>query len=216
MSDTANFMDTPGFDPYRSSGYFQTQTITAATAMTRRVRIVREALKPFVATVSVALLAITSMPAISLAQELYKHVDENGIITYTDRPRSGEEQARDLGAPNVASPEVRRQIDTELRRESNEESARQRLQEESINSAVEIERRLEEERGSYTFTIQSILDTQPQDPPQPSQDTAQEQPVEMVVPEPAQAPDERRSDRRERNPADRGREAQEHRERERR
>jgi Domain of unknown function (DUF4124) len=182
--------------------------------MRRKVRIVREALKPFVATVAVALLAIASMPAISLAQELYKHVDENGTVTYTDRPQSADEQARDIGVPNVASPELRRQIDADLRRESSEESARQRLQEESINSAVEIERRLEDERGSYTFTIQSILDAQPQDPPQPSQDTAQEQPVEVVVPEPAQAPDARRGDRRERNPAYRGRETQEHRERE--
>ncbi|HEY6821943.1 MAG TPA: DUF4124 domain-containing protein, partial [Burkholderiales bacterium] len=63
----------------------------------------RKALKPLVATVTVALLAITSTPGL-LAQELYKHVDENGRVTYTDRPQSGNEEARDFGPPNVASP----------------------------------------------------------------------------------------------------------------
>jgi uncharacterized protein DUF4124 len=45
-----------------------------------------------------------------LAQTLYKHVDENGKITYSDHPQQGGDAVENAGSPNVAAPQARQQM----------------------------------------------------------------------------------------------------------
>ena len=42
---------------------------------------------------------------------LYKHVDEAGAVTYSDRPQRPLQEALNLPPPNVATPEARRQLE---------------------------------------------------------------------------------------------------------
>jgi hypothetical protein len=56
------------------------------------------------------ILAFAPVPDSLLAQELYKHVDENGKITYSDRPQEARDKVENPGSPNVASPEARQQM----------------------------------------------------------------------------------------------------------
>jgi hypothetical protein len=44
------------------------------------------------------------------AQRLYKHVDENGHVTYTDRPPLAGQKPEKEKTRNVASPEANRQM----------------------------------------------------------------------------------------------------------
>lgn len=68
--------------------------------------------------VLLVIAVMLSVPA--FAQKLYKHVDEKGNVTYTDRAPKGDQKAEKPKAPNVASPEARQQLqyaEQERRRE---------------------------------------------------------------------------------------------------
>jgi uncharacterized protein DUF4124 len=45
-----------------------------------------------------------------LAQKLYRHVDEKGNVSFSDRPQQAGQKAEKPNVPNVASPEERRQL----------------------------------------------------------------------------------------------------------
>jgi hypothetical protein len=68
------------------------------------------------------LLLIAGFSAgVAAAAELYRHVDETGKVTYSDRPRQPYQQVRRLPAPNIATPEARLQLD--LARQASEREA---------------------------------------------------------------------------------------------
>jgi len=54
---------------------------------------------------------------------LYRHVDANGKVVYTDRPDAAEEKGHAVAPTNVASPEARRQMYIELQNSNREEQA---------------------------------------------------------------------------------------------
>ena len=55
--------------------------------------------------------------------ELYKHVDEAGRVTYSDKPRHPDAQVITLPPPNVTTPEARRQLELARQRMDAEERA---------------------------------------------------------------------------------------------
>src|SRR5579885_1053759 len=58
-----------------------------------------------------ALLAVMFLSAaLPAAAGLYKHVDADGKVTYSDRPSRPEQKPIELPPVNVASPEARRQM----------------------------------------------------------------------------------------------------------
>jgi Domain of unknown function (DUF4124) len=63
-----------------------------------------------------------------LAQKLYKHVDADGKIVYTDRPAEAGQKPIVQKSPNVASPEARRQDDYARRQSLREEQAERMAQ----------------------------------------------------------------------------------------
>jgi hypothetical protein len=56
------------------------------------------------------LFVALGMAAPALAQKLYKHVDENGNVLFSDRPPQAGHKAETLRSPNVAAPEATRQL----------------------------------------------------------------------------------------------------------
>ena len=88
--------------------------------------------------VLIAVLALLVLsPSTVLAQKLYKHVDADGKIVYTDRPAEAGQKAIVQKAPNVASPEARRQ---------DEYGRRQSLREEQAERAAQQQRHLAQRR----------------------------------------------------------------------
>ncbi len=74
----------------------------------RDLLIVRSALLGCCGTaLCVVLLALSPLAA---AQKLYKHVDKDGKVYYTDRPVEAGQKTMNLSTPNVASPEASRQL----------------------------------------------------------------------------------------------------------
>lgn len=67
-----------------------------------------------IASIATALFVLTSV-ASAQGGKLYRHVDEQGNITFSDRPAKAHQTPEKLKAPNVASPEVSRQIEAEQR-----------------------------------------------------------------------------------------------------
>ena len=57
------------------------------------------------------LIAVCFSFAAPATAALYKHVDETGTVTYSDRPRQPLQEALNLPPPNVATPEARRQLE---------------------------------------------------------------------------------------------------------
>lgn len=82
------------------------------------------------ALLSLACAAALAAGVAHAANKLYRHVDEKGNVTYTDRPPQAGQQAEKTKPPNVASPEARRQMEMEreaaLRRQQAERAAQQR------------------------------------------------------------------------------------------
>jgi hypothetical protein len=73
------------------------------------------------------IILVLSAPAV--AQKLYKHVDEKGNVTYTDRPAKADQKPEKPKNPNVASPEARQQLQhAELERRREEALERQAQQ----------------------------------------------------------------------------------------
>ena len=58
---------------------------------------------------------------------LYRHVDESGAVTYTDRPQGPGHAPLQLPPPNVATPEARRQLELARQRMEREERAEQEI-----------------------------------------------------------------------------------------
>jgi hypothetical protein len=95
---------------------------------------------------------LLSAPA--AAQKLYKHVDEKGNVTYTDRAPKGDQKAEKLKAPNVASPEASRQLQYAAREKQREEQLERQAQQQRHLSQrrreieAERERRLKEREAN--------------------------------------------------------------------
>ncbi len=70
------------------------------------------------AVLSVVLLALSPH---ATAQKLYKHVDKDGKVYYTDRPVEAGQKTMKLSTPNVASPEASRQLREEEMNSRHEE-----------------------------------------------------------------------------------------------
>jgi len=86
-----------------------------------------------------------SKPAGGARGTLYRHVDANGKVVYTDRPDAAGEQGRRVAPPNVESPEARRQMNIDLQNRSREEYA-DRVAATRRQSAIQRRDALEAER----------------------------------------------------------------------
>ena len=61
--------------------------------------------------------------AAATGQSLYRSVDEKGNVVYSDRPQNRDQKPAKPPAPNVASPEARRQDIEQLSNKKREEAA---------------------------------------------------------------------------------------------
>jgi hypothetical protein len=101
-----------------------------------------------VVLVSLSLMMLFSSAA--LAQKLYKHVDADGKVVFSDRPAEAGQKAIPQKGPNVASPEATRQLEYARREKLREEQAeriaqQQRYHAQRLREAeAERERRLKE------------------------------------------------------------------------
>lgn len=73
-----------------------------------------------------ALLLLLSTPTIG--QKLYRHVDEKGVVTYTDRPREAGQKAEKAKPTNVESPDATRQMHLQLNARNREDQAERAAQ----------------------------------------------------------------------------------------
>jgi Domain of unknown function (DUF4124) len=62
---------------------------------------------------TILLLLTVGVASAQSSKPLYRHVDEKGNITFSDRPSKAHQAPEKLPPPNVASPEVSRQIEAE-------------------------------------------------------------------------------------------------------
>lgn len=141
----------------------------------------------------VFMLTLLSATLLVQGQQLYKHQDKEGRITYSDRPDSADEGTVDIGPPNVTTPEATRQINEILQRQRAKEALRLQRQEESNESAARATQALEAERQQHNeeFPATSVLqpEVQPQaDDSAPQADDSAPQPV---ADDPAPAPNPR-------------------------
>lgn len=85
---------------------------------------------------------------VSTAQTLYRHVDANGKVSYSDRPQSSAEKGIKPPPANVSSPEARRQLYQEQRNSEREEMLQRRAQQQRANAVAQREReeRLKQQR----------------------------------------------------------------------
>jgi len=67
------------------------------------------------------LLAFGCFASFPVLAALYKHVDDSGNVTYSDRPQQPQQEALRLPPHNVATPEARRQL--EIARQASERDA---------------------------------------------------------------------------------------------
>ena len=82
----------------------------------------------------------------SSTPKLYKHVDEKGNVSFTDRPQNAEQKPQKLQAPNVSSPELTRQLNNDLRNKQREEFAEHQAQQRRYMSQRQKELEAERER----------------------------------------------------------------------
>jgi hypothetical protein len=71
----------------------------------------------------VAGLILLLLSSTTLAQRLYKHVDADGKVVFSDRPAQGDQEPIEQRSGNVASPEATRQLQYQLREKRREEQA---------------------------------------------------------------------------------------------
>src|SRR5262245_31969194 len=121
--------------------------------MCERPMLTKAPLSTRIVFVSVATLLAFSSGS-SIAQKLYRHVDENGKVSYSDRPQQAAQKAEKTHKPNVESREATRQMQIG-EQESRREEAAQRQAAQRRASAVQQkewaekqrQRQLEEERN---------------------------------------------------------------------
>jgi len=107
------------------------------------------------------LIALAVALAASLAasaQNVYRHVDENGKVTFADRPREADQKAEKRRAANVESPDARRQLDYQLSERQREEQADRMAQQRRYLSRRQQEIQAERERR--------LRESDPYSPPQ--------------------------------------------------
>jgi len=96
--------------------------------------------------IGTALLAAL-VPGSVLGDEFYRHLDENGSITYSDRPGSASEAPLNIGLPNVTAPEAAQELYREMQRVRFEEALQDKYQQDSINAAEEATQAIMRERN---------------------------------------------------------------------
>ncbi len=88
-----------------------------------------------------AFVVFLSLPIPAIAQQLYKHVDANGKVTFSDRPQQAGDKQEEVHTPNVATPEERQQMyeekcrNREAKREDRYGQARSRREREREEAA---------------------------------------------------------------------------------
>jgi hypothetical protein len=95
-----------------------------------------------------AMLIITALVLSTplLAQKLYRHVDENGKVVFSDRAPQPGQKAETQKAANVASPEARRQLQIAERARQREEQAERHAQQQRYLSQRRRDAEAEQER----------------------------------------------------------------------
>lgn len=86
------------------------------------------------------------MTAPALAQKLYKHVDEEGRVLFSDRPLQPGHKAESLNGPNVASPDATRQLLYAEYRHRWEEHLDRQVQQQRYFAQLRRDREAERER----------------------------------------------------------------------
>ena len=76
----------------------------------------------------------------------YKHVDEKGNVTFTDRPQTPGQKAEKLKAANMESPDARRQTEYAHRERQREDQAERMAQQQRYQSQRRRELEAEQER----------------------------------------------------------------------
>jgi hypothetical protein len=69
------------------------------------------------------LLVLGCSVGVPATAALYRHVDETGKVSYSDRPQQPFQEALRLPPPNVATPEARRQLEIARQASAREEQA---------------------------------------------------------------------------------------------
>jgi hypothetical protein len=115
------------------------------------------------AVIAAVATLVVCMPA--AAQKLYRHVDENGKVVYTDRPQHANQKAEKLKAPNVTSPEASRQLDYAVRERKREEQAERLAQQQ--RAMAQRQREFEEERERRYREAEANPYSPPQAPARP-------------------------------------------------
>jgi len=95
---------------------------------------------------SLAALLAFAVAGPSLAQKLYRHVDQNGKVTYADRPQEAGQQAEQPKTHNVESPEARRQLHYHLQDRQREEQAERAAQQRRYQSQRQRELEAEQQQ----------------------------------------------------------------------
>jgi hypothetical protein len=107
------------------------------------------------------LVAAGLAAASASAQNLYRGVDEKGNVVYSDRPQKADQKPTKPPAPNVESPEARRQMIEELNNKRREEAADRNAQmRRSMGSS-------QQEQMEYLRRLQQEQEQHPERAPRP-------------------------------------------------
>src|SRR5688572_16564424 len=94
----------------------------------------------------------------AVAQKLYRHVDEKGNVTFSDRPKQAGQKAEKPKTANVMSPEARRQLEYGEYARQREEQAERTAQQQRHYAQRRREIEAEQERR--------VKEADPYSPPQ--------------------------------------------------
>lgn len=101
-----------------------------------------------------AAIALACVHGTGVAQKMYKHVDEKGNVSFSDRPQKAQQKTEKAQAPNVASREATRQLQIESQNSMREEQAQRAAAQRRAAAVAQKERQeratqrqLEEERN---------------------------------------------------------------------
>jgi len=90
------------------------------------------------------LVVLTS--STGFAQKLYRHVDADGKVVFSDRPAAAGQKALQQKSANVAAPEATRQVDNARREKLREEQAERLAQQQRYQAQQRRELEAERER----------------------------------------------------------------------
>jgi molecular chaperone DnaK (HSP70) len=94
-----------------------------------------------------------------ISAEIYRHVDEEGIVTYTDEPPSGTQEAEEVLLPPSPSPELIKETETRSQRmlRAADEADRKRLEKKRKKQATIAQRERELEQAEKRLEEAKVI-----------------------------------------------------------